>query len=74
MAPSSGSTGNTAHTANDSLSTTLCATPQSFYGGVCGVGHAGMPMAASARVAHPTYTGAKHPTVAELKKTQSKLP
>eukprot|EP00971_Amphidinium_carterae_P190644 3783306-Amphidinium_carterae.1 len=34
MAPSSGSTGNTAHTANDSLTTTnLCATPQSFYSG-----------------------------------------
>eukprot|EP00971_Amphidinium_carterae_P174753 3463791-Amphidinium_carterae.1 len=33
MAPSSGS-GNTAHTANDSLATTnLCATPQSFYSG-----------------------------------------
>eukprot|EP00971_Amphidinium_carterae_P253409 5031136-Amphidinium_carterae.1 len=34
MAPRSGS-GNTAHTANDSLTTTnLCATPQSFYSGI----------------------------------------
>eukprot|EP00971_Amphidinium_carterae_P085505 1691642-Amphidinium_carterae.1 len=72
MAQSSGS-GNTAHTANDSLTTTnLCATPQSFYSGVGA--HAGIPMAASARVVQPTSTGHKHPTVAELKKTQSKLP
>eukprot|EP00971_Amphidinium_carterae_P234459 4652297-Amphidinium_carterae.1 len=72
MAPSSGSTGNTTHTANDSLATTnLCGTPQSFYGGS---GHTGIPMAASARVVNPTSNGFKHPTVAELKKTQSKLP
>eukprot|EP00971_Amphidinium_carterae_P256770 5098232-Amphidinium_carterae.1 len=73
MAPSSGS-GNTAHTANDSLTTTnLCATPQSFYSGVGPSASVGAPMAASAQVVAPP-TGAKQPTVAELKKTQSKLP
>eukprot|EP00971_Amphidinium_carterae_P147171 2916515-Amphidinium_carterae.1 len=70
MAPSSGS-GNTAHTAHSLATTNLCGTPQSFYGGG---GNTGTPMAASARVVNPTCTGAKHPTVAELKKTQSKLP
>eukprot|EP00971_Amphidinium_carterae_P297948 5920401-Amphidinium_carterae.1 len=72
VAPNSGSTGNTAHAANDSLTTTnLCATPQSFYSGI-GASAGTPPMAASARVVTPT--GPKQPTVAELKKTQSKLP
>eukprot|EP00971_Amphidinium_carterae_P287959 5716305-Amphidinium_carterae.1 len=71
MEPSSGS-GNTAHTANDSLATTNLLTPQSFYSGIGR--NAGIPMAASARVVHPTSTGSRQPTVAELKKTQSKLP
>eukprot|EP00971_Amphidinium_carterae_P123624 2448272-Amphidinium_carterae.1 len=35
---------------------------------------AGTPMAATARVVHPASTGAKQPTVAELKKTESKIP
>eukprot|EP00971_Amphidinium_carterae_P135228 2679934-Amphidinium_carterae.1 len=72
MAPSSGS-GNTAHTANDSLTTTnLCATPQSFYSGIGPSASAGTPMAASARVV-TSPTGPRQSTVAELKKTQSKL-
>eukprot|EP00971_Amphidinium_carterae_P310780 6175800-Amphidinium_carterae.1 len=73
MAQSSGS-GNTAHAANDSLTTTnLCATPQSFYSGIGAQG--GTPLAASARVVPPTaQAGTRQPTVAELKKTQSKLP